>query len=93
MSNNANRLNRKRSRGKANDLYRKYISVTCKRCGECFKIRAMSKNDANGCTFDCKYCGELLIMKDKRVRIFHEYMHELNKNWPCNGKGTYYIEV
>lgn len=93
MSNNALRHNRKRSRGKLRDLNRKYISITCKSCGKLFKIRATSKNDANGCTFDCKHCGELLIMKNRRVRLFHEYMHEVHNRWPGDGKDTYYVEA
>lgn len=93
MSNNARRINRKAARTRKAEITKKLLTVTCPECGKRFKVGAKNKNDANGATFDCKHCDALLIMTNRRVRNFHEYMHEQLPQWPVDGSGTYFMEV
>lgn len=64
-------------------------------CGHQYKT-GYSARRLNGCTTDCRICGELLIFPEGttigtcvRGRAFHVWMNEQWSLWPADGRGSY----
>ena len=71
------------------------VNLTCPECSGTFGINSESvttKEQVEGCTFDCPRCSTLLVMCDGVVRNFHAAMHEQDTRWPADGSGTGYAE-
>lgn len=63
-------------------------------CPECqYEFKDVFTKEEDGATLDCPKCNALLIYKDGEIQNFHEWMHNRDKRWPADGKGTGYIEV
>jgi hypothetical protein len=64
-------------------------------CGHHFKTGYTAQR-MDGCTMDCKVCGNLLIFprgetvgRAVRGRAFHIWMNEQWSLWPADGRGSY----
>lgn len=63
------------------------MKVRCPICKKFFKFRYKLK-DVEGATFNCKQCGELLIIKNQTIKDFHLHLHSTDPSWPKDGRGT-----
>lgn len=67
------------------------IKVRCPICLKFFKFKYSFKQ-AEGATFDCRQCGNLLLMSNQKIVDFHAHLHSTDPSWPKDGEGTSYIQ-
>jgi hypothetical protein len=70
------------------------VSGKCPTCDQVFFINAPSVPESF--TLECANarCGELLLVRNGRVFVFHEALHASSEGaWPKDGTGTAFIDL
>ena len=73
---------------------KRFMSSNIGKCPECeVDVRVGDSSIPDSFTVNCGDCGVLLLYKDKKLKNFHETIHDENQEWPKDGKGTRSIDV